>query len=436
MIAPPDASRLLAALEGSTKVRDWALLVRTGRRLALGIKDREAGSPHSPLRISETCSGGYRLVWQDGRVSRGHLERAQLDDPAGALDLAFAAAYDDPDAAEVAEPAPLPQVELHDAATAEAAAGSTASIQSRLEAVTERMKTPDVTTWSGSFSASESAARLLTSRGFDGETRSTGSGWSVTINGKISDGFSARRPESDVEFTSRLERLLALSRELEQDAAPPSGGEYPVLLDPGVVQQYVLGTLLHNLAGRVVAHGEGQFDRSQFGSGEAVIREDVTLRFDPTEPYKSGSYRFSGEGVPAAPFTYVDRGRLVSPVLDRKYARRLGLTPTPPPGGADTLFFEGSTSVSLDDGLRGAAGGVLVLSVLGVHTQDSSSGDFSLSAPQSLAVSADGRPAGHTRCTLSGNLFEILRSPDLQFVRFEGENIPGLLFRCRLDPAG
>jgi len=79
-----------------------------------------------------------------------------------------------------------------------------------------------------------------------------------------------------------------------------------------------------------------------------------------------------------------------------------------------------------------AKDGVFVLSVLGVHTQDSSSGDFSLSAPQALALK-NGAVTGRLRGTISGNLFELLQSPDLRFVELPGEQIPGLLLHCRFD---
>ena len=99
-----------------------------------------------------------------------------------------------------------------------------------------------------------------------------------------------------------------------------------------------------------------------------------------------------------------------------------------------TLFFEGQAPIGYDDALASAAGGALVLSVLGVHTQDFTSGDFSLSAPQTLAVGPTGLE-GRFRATISGNVFELLRSPELALVRFPGEHTPGLLMRCRLDPA-
>jgi PmbA protein len=99
----------------------------------------------------------------------------------------------------------------------------------------------------------------------------------------------------------------------------------------------------------------------------------------------------------------------------------------------DTVHLEGPPALTDQEGYEAAAGGVLVLSVLGVHTQDASSGDFSLSAPQALGI-RNGVPTGRLRGTISGNLFDLLRMDDLNLVRFEGEHTPGMLVRCRFDP--
>ena len=62
-----------------------------------------------------------------------------------------------------------------------------------------------------------------------------------------------------------------------------------------------------------------------------------------------------------------------------------------------------------------------------LHTQDPTRGDFSVSAPQTLAI-ADGVLAGGVKAVLTGNFFEALRDPRLSFVTFEGFRTPGLLF--------
>jgi PmbA protein len=433
-----DLDGFLAALRDArfdgVGVRDWSCYASESRRMSLGIKDREAGNVHAPLTITEGAGARYLLVWSDGLVSRGALERRQVEhDPAAAIAQARAAAFDDPDAAQVLGPATMPEVEIHDDVAAGMARGDSSRLVGRLRTVRERIDAGDFRTWSGSFSASEGQARLLTSAGLDESGRGTSAGWHVSIDGELGDGFGARAPEDDARFTARLERLVETVTALKHPADEPPSGVLPVLLHPNVVEQYALGTLLYSLQGSVVSNEEGPFRAEQFGAPAPALREDLDLRMDPLLPLRSGSYRFTSEGLPAAPWTFIEHGRLASPILDLKYARRLGLEPTPIPNSADTLFLTAGETLSLDEARARGAGGVLVLSVLGVHTQDSASGDFSLSAPQALTIAGD-RFAGRLRCTISGNLFAVLRHDDLALVRFEDEHTPGLLFPCRVDP--
>jgi hypothetical protein len=135
-----DLEPLLQAIRdcrpGGVQVREWSIFAQQGRRIALGIKDREVGNPHAPLRLSESCNAHYRLIWSDGLLSRGHLERRQLElDTESALEGARAAAYEDPDASWVLGPAPIPQVEIHDPQTAAIAGGDTELFARRLERV-------------------------------------------------------------------------------------------------------------------------------------------------------------------------------------------------------------------------------------------------------------------------------------------------------------
>ena len=100
-------------------VVDWSLYLSATHRQSLGVKDRQTGNPHAPLSLAESRGASYLLVWEDGLVSRGSLERRQLEgDSADVLAFARAAAYDDPDAAWVLGPAEFPDVELYHPATA------------------------------------------------------------------------------------------------------------------------------------------------------------------------------------------------------------------------------------------------------------------------------------------------------------------------------
>lgn len=406
----------------------WQVHGTESRRLSLGIKDRQVGNPHAPLSLAEARRAAYLLVWSDGKVCRGTIERQE--DPQTAFEEARTMAYEDPDAAHVLGATAFPDVPLWDDSTAGIAGGDTALIGARLNHVRASIEKAGARTWSGSFSAGASESRLITSAGLDVASRGTTFGWFVNVDGEAGNGFAARRPESSDAFEARLDHLMLTAAEIAKEGAKVSPGVHRVLLHPRVVENYVLGTLFQNLDGAAVAHEESAFERSRFGSDSPSLREDIELSIDPLQPYRSGAYRFTGFGLPAAPCTYVELGRLVQPVLDVKYARRLKLEPTPVPFANDTVRFGTQERMPYARALEQA--GVLVLSVLGVHTQDHISGDFSLSAPIALALDA-GAPAGRLRGTISGNLWDTLREADLRFVDVPHETTPGMLFRCRFD---
>jgi len=428
-------SALGACRAGGHAIAAWSVFASETRRASLGTKDRATGDPHAPLTLAESLTARYKLIWDDGRVSRGSMERRMVErEPAPLLAAARAASFPDPDAVDIPGPAAFPDVATHGATAAAIARGGVEAFAVRLAATRERVARHGVRTWSGSMHAAEGTARVVTSSGLDVEGAGTSAGWSATLDGELGAGHYGRDVEPLHDLESRLDRLVALVLALRVPAATSPSGLVPVILHPDVVEEYVLGVLLHNLDGVQVAHGTGAFRREQFDETAPVLREDLTLRTDPLVPMAAGAYRFSQEGLPATACTFLDQGRLKTPILDLKYARRLGRAATSVPASMDTLFLEGPPTISNEDALASAAGGALVLSVLGVHTQDFTSGDFSLSAPQTLALGASGID-GRIRATISGNLFERLRAKDLQLVRFPGEHTPGLLMRCRLDAA-
>lgn len=419
--------RFLEALNASG-ARAWSVYATSFRRLSLGTKDRESGNPHAPFSVSEGLAAAYRIVWADGLVSRGSLERRQLEiDVDEALRQARTAAIDDPDGAFVPEPSEIPDVVIHAPETAAIAAGELEPVAERLAFIRRVVAERGLRTWSGSIGASEGEGRIVTSTGMDVAGKGTTFGWSTVLDGELGAGRSLRSPEPRELFESRVFRIADTVLRLREPAASIDGGIQRVILHPDVVEEYVLGTLFSNLDGATVAHGEGAFRKEQFGSGEPILREDLGLSIDPWKPLGPGSYRFSTEGVPSKPTTLIDRGRLVTPILDLKYGRRLGMAPTAHALSMEAVAFTAASEVSYEEASREAV--ALILSVLGVHTQDTASGDFSLSAPQALSLKG-----GRVKATISGNLFRLLRDPETTLVRFEDETTPGLLVTCRLDP--
>ena len=103
---------LRTSRSGPLGLQDWSVYASETRRVSLGVKDRQAGNAHAPLNLSESAGVRYLFVWSDGRISRGYLERSQVEgEGAQALQEARQAAYEDPDAAWVLGAREIPDVD-------------------------------------------------------------------------------------------------------------------------------------------------------------------------------------------------------------------------------------------------------------------------------------------------------------------------------------
>jgi PmbA protein len=184
--------------------------------------------------------------------------------------------------------------------------------------------------------------------------------------------------------------------------------------------------LVSNLYGAGVATGQSAFKPADFRKARRVLRADMRLGVDPWVPFAAGSYRITSEGLPARRETYVEGGRLVRPIVGLKYARRLRTEPSTPPISMESVFLEAGATTGYRAALRRLEGGLVVLSALGLHTQDTASGDFSLTAPQAIVVRG-GRAVESVKAVLAGNFYRALEDARTRLVRMPGSRFPGLI---------
>jgi PmbA protein len=427
------------ALEGfrgdGAEVAAWRLFATRTRSLSLGVKDNEAGNVYAPLTRQRGESLRYQIHWSDGRVSRGALDRGGAGRPEAVLRAARQASVPDPDAvaAGVGGPESFPSPQLHDPGAAAVVEGEIEPLSRVLGGIREEVARRGFGTYSGHLHAGESEQRLRSSEGLETDSRSCLWGYSVHFEGEFGDSLVRRRLVPLEECAERIGISADLVEALRRSEEGEPSGTLPVLFHPRLVESLVSAYLLGNLSGRAVFHGQSAFRREQFDAGARLFRPDLRLGVEPTRSWSVGSYRFTSEGVPSAPVDFVREGRLLSPVLDRKYAHRLGRAPTPLPSAADTLVLEGPARIPFSEALERAGQGLYVLSLLGLHTQDTTRGDFSLSAPQALAIRG-GALAGRRKAVLSGDFLAGLASPDLLLVEVPHFELPGLLLPCRVHP--
>ena len=163
----------------------------------------------------------------------------------------------------------------------------------------------------------------------------------------------------------------------------------PTLKCPAVFRNSVVADLLDFLSSSFSAE---QIDkgRSMLAGkrGERVFSEKLTIVDDGLLPAGAGTSPFDAEGVPSCRTVLVDGGFFSSFLCDFYYSKKLQADPTgsshrgiksPPSIGFSNLYIEkGNKPLSaLFDGI---SRGILITDLMGIHTANAITGDFSLGA--------------------------------------------------------
>ena len=244
----------------------------------------------------------------------------------------------------------------------------------------------------------------------------------------------------DVEKVGRSAGRRALER-LGGRRVP--AGAYPVLLRNHVASEF-LSLLAHSFLADQVQKGKSPLKGKQ---GERFFSPLLTIVDDGLYPKGISTAPIDGEGMPSQRTTLVAQGELNGYLYDRYWANRENLSPSgpkvgstgngqrhstkSPPGiGVSNFFIEPGDFDSLKL-MENLFQGVVVEEVMGLHTVDPISGDFS------LGCSGDWIERGEKvhsvkSIALAGNLFELFGKvtgvgEDLRF--FGGVGSPSLLVK-------
>lgn len=225
-------------------------------------------------------------------------------------------------------------------------------------------------------------------------------------------------------FGRRYKELVpeALGREAAERAVKLLGARtaktctVPVVFDPYVAVD-IVGLLGPALTAEAVQRGRSLFAEK---IGEQVASGDVNLVDDGTYSGGVGTAPFDGEGVPSGRTVLVEGGVLQGYLYNTYTAKKEGKAST---GNAVRASFKttptvGTTNFYLEPGgrppeelIREIPNGLYVLEVMGMHTANPISGDFSVGA-KGVWIENGILTRPVRGIVIAGNVIELLKNVD------------------------
>lgn len=195
------------------------------------------------------------------------------------------------------------------------------------------------------------------------------------------------------------------------------GKRAPTMQCPAVLRNSVVAELIEFLSSSFSAE---QIDkgRSMLAGklGERIFGEKITLVDDGLLEDGYATSPFDGEGVPSRKNVLVDQGTMRGALYDVYYARKKGTEPSgvsargikSPPSIAFTNLYVKPGQESFDQLVGGISKGILITDLMGVHTANPVTGDFSLGA-SGLLIENGKLTQPVQGFAVAGNVLELFR---------------------------
>jgi PmbA protein len=354
---------------------------------------------------SRDCGLGIRTI------HKGRIGSSSTNDPAGWRDCLTAAVASGKLATPqvwngLPEPVPLPDTPLSFDPSLEC---DPALARDLLGQMLEGAAEHPAEITAGSASLSVSSVTLANSHGVRYEGRYTGASLSLEAIERQSTGYEFDHAcyIADIDPRHVGERAAFFACKSADGKDIPTG-EYPVVLSPLAYAELLGNVFVPALNGRSVHSGRSRLAKSL---GEKIADPRIQMYDDPLLPRGSGSTRWDAEGTPTKKTDFVRDGVLRTFAYDLKTAYRYDKKTTGsavrggfgglPAIGHHNFIVDGEREQILDERV------VYVHSVVGAHTANPMSGDFSVEISNSFWMEDGSFEEPVRSAMMSGNVFDM-----------------------------
>ncbi len=405
------------------RLTGWRFSLNDLTNVKVGIRDNKLAEVYAAPTVNANYTGDLLLVWAGDRCSHAVLNAAIITALEDNLPEWERAAFHDTAGSVILSPQPMPLVAVEHHAAREIVKNSARPLFELLAQYQREMPHWGVSSLQAGAQASWGLRHIRTSQGLAVTYGQTTFSTYVAADGLFSKSFVKRRPPTVAEIAELIETTGKMTQ-LLKNQAELRPGQLPIIFAPSVVEELISKYLVGNLSGNNVVNNLSAYDLADFRQCKQVFAPTIAVVINPLDSYELSSYLCTREGVPARAQYLVEAGKLLTPYLTVKDSIKAEMRPTPLPQGSG-MRLETGTAANLADLISDMDEGILVTSVLGLHTQDSSSGNYSLAAPQSLKIE-NGKLKGRVKAVIGGNFLQHLADPCTRYAGSKGENAPAM----------
>lgn len=407
---------------------EFQLYEETRSVLKAGFNNNDLGGIYQPIQNHTHSRVSYLITTKDNKQAKGSLNPFAIKDIDTTINFIKTTASISIDKIKLApkvtkfDPIKLKSSQLEDIIKSKPE-----EIVEYTKMLFEDQKSLGLKTIESQVSMRYNKKRFLSSNGNDMSSIDTLHDYYIDYNSEISASNESCDFIPTSEF-SKTHKIAQLAKSLRSKKIKLDNKNLPVLFSPyygsGILDKYIL----ENINGTLIESSVSRFDIEDFANHKQIARNNISIEIDQTVPMNTDSFNFTTEGIAGQKFTIVENGKLTTPICDLQVATKLGYNPLVLPSLSGANFDTIEFAKYIDKYPKF----ILILSVLGVHTQNEITGDYSLPCPSALYFE-DGKIVGPINCVLTGNFFEKLNDDSLGFIKHPAFSKPLFGFDSQLS---
>lgn len=402
-------------------IRAWSFKFNEGLAVKLGLDNGEIGGSYSPPATREIYEGSVYIQWEDGRVSTAKIDAPALENLDAAIKSWKSASYFDAEAPDILEPQIIPTgLKIKDEKIVDLITKGGSYLFEILNFFRKELKKKSYAkTIQADITAEHLYSKIMNSKGFDIGWEETDILTYASVNRLFGDAYHKRRIPEKKDLKSVIKEIDSYMIHFE-NVAEINPGKISLILLPEVLDQF-LGKLLisENLDGSAVANNRSLYSIEDFKAKKQVFDKRINFIIDGFKEHSPATQPCTHEGVPAGKQYVIADGRLMTPLLNLKHAKKTGMGPKPAGG----LSLEVSEVMNYNKMVKEIGYGLIVYDVLGMHTQNSKKGDYSLPILESLLVENGEIKGAVKKGTIAGNIFDSLNDEKTKYAKYKEDRI-------------
>lgn len=401
---------LSTKLKLDPSVSKYQLSHSVNRTVSGGFLNNAVGGVYRPVQVSDKSAMSYRVEFMDGQASNGSMPAST---PIGQIVKVINQGKHRP--TEPIEIAPaldnIPSPKLLDAELANQIDNEPDFVSRAVTTLQSNHNFEEIENTEGEIEAIHGTTRIVNSNGVDITSEGTKYSSYVSLNDRIGYSQYTRTPQDPRTMQEYSNHYTEIALALESKPADLVSGSYPVLFSSGTGWSILGAYLRSNLSGFNLDAGQSRFTLDDLKARKQIAHESFNLSYNQLVDMDPYSFKFDGEGIPAQQFDLIKGGKLIEPICDLKSAHKLEYAPRSLGGLKTNLVETAEYSKFAQDNPTF----LLVFGLLGLHSVNNVTGDFSLPSDNILLVQ-NGKIIGPVNGTFSGNFFDTLMQPTTGFV--------------------